>query len=56
MSVWQKCPVCLGVGKDKDGHICRICKGHGIISNLEGKPPRTEEVDKNESHKIRLND
>lgn len=44
--MFQKCPVCNGVGKISDIYTttaiakpCRVCNGAGIISELTGLPP-----------------
>ena len=46
---WQKCPVCNGTGRNYNGlpvastaPFCPTCNGHGIISELTGKPPAYE--------------
>lgn len=46
---WQKCPVCNGTGRNYNGSpiastapFCPTCNGHGIISELTGKPPAYE--------------
>ena len=46
---WQKCPVCNGTGRNYNGlpvastaPFCLTCNGHGIISELTGKPPAYE--------------
>lgn len=43
--MWQKCPICNGVGNNNSlvGDVftnkCRVCDGKGIISELKGLPP-----------------
>ena len=44
--MWQKCPICNGIGKSEErlGYYkvepdCPICRGKGIISELTGLPP-----------------
>lgn len=43
--MWQKCPVCNGLGTVPASDIykhdkkCPTCSGKGIISTLTGKPP-----------------
>lgn len=38
---FQKCPVCNGTGKSTTSQHsnCHVCEGHGIISELTGRPP-----------------
>lgn len=52
MSVWQKCPVCEGSGKNTskfkpndEPEDCGTCNGTGIISQVSGKPPKNESKD-----------
>lgn len=40
--MWQKCPICNGVGIDPSLHsssICPTCQGMRIISEISGLPP-----------------
>lgn len=43
--MYQKCPVCNGTGISyqtktiNEPNYCHVCKGHGIISKLNGKIP-----------------
>ena len=43
---YQKCPICLGLGKvktDYEGYqICSVCNGTKIISQLNGLPPNVK--------------
>ncbi len=47
--MWQKCPICDGTGYIENTsrlsytNICRVCRGHCIISSLTGKPPKDDE-------------
>lgn len=36
---WQLCPKCYGA-ISISGYECNICNGHGIISIIDGKPPK----------------
>jgi DnaJ-class molecular chaperone len=49
--MWQKCPICDGVGREVTldyAHTlyknCGTCKGKGIISELTGLPPKGVET------------
>lgn len=48
---WQICPICSGTGIEsgyldqqcgwiKIPVVCSVCKGHKIISQFTGKPPK----------------
>lgn len=39
---WQLCPKCEGAWQLTGAWDCNICKGHGIISEFTGKPPKDE--------------
>lgn len=40
--MWQKCPICLGVG-NTGFNKCSTCNGTKIISELSGLPPNYEQ-------------
>lgn len=61
--MWQKCPVCDGLGTVPDNfyvnkfNTCSVCKGTKIISTLFGTPPNIfQEVVKEEDFEQKLKD
>jgi len=40
---WQLCPVCKGSGVYCFGHLCDVCMGKKIISEITGLPPDSEQ-------------
>lgn len=46
-NIWQKCPVCNGTGYIENiitsNIICKVCRGHCIISSITGRPPMDDE-------------
>ncbi len=46
--MWQKCPICNGTGNSNSlvgeivSSICRVCKGKGIINEITGLPPASQ--------------
>jgi DnaJ-class molecular chaperone len=47
--MWQKCPICNGIGTTFNAlsplsfDICSVCNGTKIISELNGLPPNYEQ-------------
>lgn len=52
--MYQKCPVCNGTGVAMNVRgntiACSVCQGKKIISQLNGLPPNSKDVNSNTTH------